>query len=368
VTRTALVVGGTGPTGPHVVTGLAERGFDVTIFHRGAHELPELDPFEHVHGDPHFPETIAASLGEREFDVVLAMYGRVVHLSAAFAGRTGQFVSISGGNVYRGHTEPWRTRPYGLPIPVRESDPVVDEGDGGPLRFARLMVETEHAVLAQHERATIFRYPIIYGPRNLVPFEWSVIKRVLDGRTTLALPDGGLNVYTRCAAWNAAHCVLLAVEDPRAAGQVYNCGDDRQLSVRQWADLVLAALDADLEIVSVPSEVAPGLRAAYLPQAGTLSPHQLRDTSKVRAELGYGDVVDTAEAIRRTVEWYLANPVAEAGRGFYDRFDYELEDRLVAEWRGFVAELAQRLPQPEADVLHAMPHPKTPGVRDERDR
>ena len=38
----ALVVGGTGPTGPHILDGLLERGFDVTIFHRGTHEPPDL--------------------------------------------------------------------------------------------------------------------------------------------------------------------------------------------------------------------------------------------------------------------------------------------------------------------------------------
>ena len=37
--QTALVVGGTGPTGPFIVNGLRERGYRVTIFHRGTHEI-----------------------------------------------------------------------------------------------------------------------------------------------------------------------------------------------------------------------------------------------------------------------------------------------------------------------------------------
>ena len=32
----ALVVGGTGPTGPIIVQGLLDRGYEVTIYHRGA--------------------------------------------------------------------------------------------------------------------------------------------------------------------------------------------------------------------------------------------------------------------------------------------------------------------------------------------
>ena len=40
--RTAIVVGGTGPTGPHVVRGLLDRGFAVTIVHTGRHEREEI--------------------------------------------------------------------------------------------------------------------------------------------------------------------------------------------------------------------------------------------------------------------------------------------------------------------------------------
>ena len=35
----ALVVGGTGPTGPHIVNGLRARGHATAILHRGTHEI-----------------------------------------------------------------------------------------------------------------------------------------------------------------------------------------------------------------------------------------------------------------------------------------------------------------------------------------
>ncbi|MDH4364585.1 MAG: NAD(P)H-binding protein, partial [Acidimicrobiia bacterium] len=77
VTRT-LVIGGTGPTGPFIVNGLRERGHQVTIFHRGTHEIPEIPPdVTHIHGDPHFTETITEALAGHTFDVVIASYGRI---------------------------------------------------------------------------------------------------------------------------------------------------------------------------------------------------------------------------------------------------------------------------------------------------
>src|SRR5688572_17703467 len=107
-----LVIGGTGPTGPYIVKGLQERGHKVTIFHRGAHESPEIrDDVEHIHGDPHFTETIETSLDGRTFDTVVATYGRIRLIAEAMAGKVGRFVSVSGYRVYRGFRNPRLLRP-----------------------------------------------------------------------------------------------------------------------------------------------------------------------------------------------------------------------------------------------------------------
>jgi nucleoside-diphosphate-sugar epimerase len=222
-----LVVGGTGPTGPHVVQGLLARGHDVSIFHRGVHESPQLaevEPVEHIHGDPHFRPSIDDAVGSRSFDIVVAMYGRVKLLAAAFARRCQQFVSIGGVPVYRGFFPSVGTP--GLPIPVTELHPVVeDESDDPARRFSRLLAETEEVVFARHPGATVFRFPMIYGPYNARPIEWSVVRRVRDGRRHMILPDGGFQIHSRCAARNAAAFVLAAIDRPdAAAGQVYNCG------------------------------------------------------------------------------------------------------------------------------------------------
>ena len=40
--RRALVVGGTGPTGPFIVNGLRDRGYAVAMLHTGRHERDEI--------------------------------------------------------------------------------------------------------------------------------------------------------------------------------------------------------------------------------------------------------------------------------------------------------------------------------------
>ena len=54
----ALVVGGTGPTGPLITQGLLDRGYEVSIYHRGYHEAEEMPKVHHhIHGDPFSKQT-----------------------------------------------------------------------------------------------------------------------------------------------------------------------------------------------------------------------------------------------------------------------------------------------------------------------
>ena len=74
----ALVVGGTGPTGPHIVKGLLARGFRVSILHTGSHESEEIPPeVEHIHTDPSSRDAVEKALGGRRFDLAVVTYGGV---------------------------------------------------------------------------------------------------------------------------------------------------------------------------------------------------------------------------------------------------------------------------------------------------
>jgi nucleoside-diphosphate-sugar epimerase len=365
----ALLVGGTGPTGPHVVRGLLDRGHDVTIFHRGTHEVPELDDVEHLHGDPHFPESITAALGDRGFDTVIASYGRVEHLAEALVGRCDRFVSVGGVPVYQGFfSVPGVT----LPIPVTEEHPVVRDDGGDPaLRFSRRLADAEDAVFAHHPGGTVLRFSTVYGPHNPRPAEWSIVRRVRDGRRFFVLPDGGLQVHSRCAARNAAAFVLAAVDRPdAAAGEVFNCGDATSWSMREWVDAVLAAMRAELELVAVPSEVAIDAATTLMPLGNTTAPHVVVSTEKARRLLGYEQVVEPPDAIAELVDWYAEQPDFDASGApsFTDRFDYATEDALVDAYRGAVGDVQASVEQHAAPPVHSMPHPREAGAVDHRGR
>ena len=92
----ALVIGGTGPSGPHTVNGLIERGYEVTVLHGGQHEVEFVQPIEHIHVDPHFAETLGPALAGRSFDLVLATYGRMRIIADLLKGKTGRFIGVGG--------------------------------------------------------------------------------------------------------------------------------------------------------------------------------------------------------------------------------------------------------------------------------
>ena len=102
--KTALVVGGTGPTGHFIVNGLLERGFLVAILHTGNHEVAEIPPeVEHIHTDPYDKTKIEDALAERQFDLCVATYGRLRAIAEVMRGRVGKFISIGGQPAYRGY-------------------------------------------------------------------------------------------------------------------------------------------------------------------------------------------------------------------------------------------------------------------------
>jgi nucleoside-diphosphate-sugar epimerase len=365
----ALVVGGTGPTGPFLVNGLLERGYAVTIFHRGTHEIPEIPAtVEHIHGDPHFRETVEAAIGPRTFDLVIATYGRIRVVAEALAGKTPRFIGIGGVALYRGYFNPSELFPAGLLSPVPEDDPVA--ASEAEQRFAWLIASTEREVLRFHPSGTMFRYPYVYGPYQLVPREWCVIRRILDRRQHIILTDGGLTLMTHGYAANLAHAVLLAAEKPEAsAGQVYNCGDERQLTLRQVVEVIAHEMNRELEVIDVPSRIGMTSSALTLQS----SPHhRLMDLFKVKTELGYHDLVPVTEAIARTVRWYLEHrpdPGGEIERRLQDPFDYAAEDQLVAMSREYVARMSSVRFARTQPIPHPYPHPKEPGLpRDHRGR
>src|ERR1700730_15985611 len=98
--KSALLIGGTGPTGPAIAAGLETRGFDVTLLHSGRHEVPEVAGLRHIHGDVFSEQDLRDALSGETFDVVIASYGRLRSIATVLIDRVGHLLSIGGAPVY----------------------------------------------------------------------------------------------------------------------------------------------------------------------------------------------------------------------------------------------------------------------------
>jgi nucleoside-diphosphate-sugar epimerase len=365
----ALVVGGTGPTGPYVVDGLLAKGFQVAVFHTGSHEYPFASEVEHIHADPHFQEPIEGALAGRHFDLTICMYGRTRLLADALVGHSDRVFAI-GGVFYKGWVDGYslhKHKPPGPrpivysnpPIPVTEEYELEDTGS-----FSARAIETERLLRQHHEEghyaSTFFRYPKLYGRRQLGPLEWSAVRRVIDKRTRVLLPDGGLIADSRIYSENAAQMILAAVDHPEASGgQTFNCGDREPVTVREWFEIMGSALDFQFEFESVPMSLAgPALSYGLGPwQAG----HRVLSVAKAELLLGY-EPVPAPAALAETALWYLEHPLAsgsEQVQQLGDPFDYELEDRIVAGIAGVLASFGDELSAIGA-YSHPYAHPDKP--------
>src|SRR5262249_21144634 len=152
----------------------------------------------------------------------------------------------------------------------------------------------------------------VYGPYQLVPREWIIVRRVLDDRRRIVVADDGLTLHHHGYTENLAHALLLALERPDAArGQLFNVGDEEVLTVRQVVQIVTQALDHELEIVSMPYELAIPARPLL---AQPLPTHRVLDLTRLRGVLGYRDRVPARSALAETARWLVEHPVARGGQ------------------------------------------------------
>ncbi len=219
------------------------------------------------------------------------------------------------------------------PVPIPEDAPQRKQPHlyGDELRYDKILVEAES--LEAHERgdfpATILRWPALYGPRDTTPREWYYVKQALDGRRQIAVPAGGQALVSRGYFENMAHSVVPAAENQAAAGQVYNAADVVALSLKQIVEMIGDIMAHKWEIIPVPRELMPAAPQSrglpYSCDPYDIEPHLLLDLTKIRAELGYYDLVPITKAMENTVKWLVGNPPSVT----WLSIDYPAQDEAI---------------------------------------
>jgi nucleoside-diphosphate-sugar epimerase len=193
-------------------------------------------------------------------------------------------------------------------------------------KLALKMAAAEQALFDGHTAgdfdATLLAYPVVYGPRQVAPHEWCVVRRLLDGRRRIVVADGGARLESRLYTEHAVHAVLLAVDQRAAAsGRKFVVADDGVFTMRQRIEFVAARLGVEVELIDMPYALATPCHPYWRhgPE------HRMRSTARIRADLGYADTVPAAEALGATIDWLVGHRPAPDGpeeTRLGDRFDY----------------------------------------------
>jgi nucleoside-diphosphate-sugar epimerase len=318
----ALVTGGTGFLGRHLVERLALQGDEVWVLGRQNQSTASLTGLgvRFVQGDlrqwPSLPPAVEG------MDVIFHCAGKVAPagrwvdflevnvlgterlIQAAMAARVQRFVHVSSIGVYG-------ARPEGTVI--SEDDGYDPNAARGGYTRSKIMADqlAFWYINTRSAPITVIRPATIYGPGGK-----NSLVRVGARLGKLNLVFGpGQNLLPLVYVDNVVDALLLAARRDEAVGRAYNIVDDEQITQRVFIGKMKHALDAKAPTVYLPLGavrlLAGGADLAKAALRGKRGPQGLfsrierslqsvrYDTSRAQAELGWEPKVDFEAALKR---------------------------------------------------------------------
>jgi dTDP-L-rhamnose 4-epimerase len=342
----ALVTGGAGLIGSHIVDLLLEKGYDVRV-------LDNLEPVTHLEGRPDWlPSDVELVEGDMRSidDVERALTGvDVIFHQAAYGGFAPELTKMTDVNACGTARifEAIRTKGVDVrKIVTASSQAVYGEGkyfcdacgpcypepraleqlergnwevrcptcgrptrgipidEESPLKFAGVYALSkyfeEQLTLALGREwaipAVSLRYALTYGPRQSIFNPYTGVCSIFSTRLLNNLPpviyEDGLQQRDFTFVGDIARANILVMEDDSADGEVFNVGTGTGTTIVDFACLLRDAYCVNVDPVT-PREYRPmDFR------------HLIADNAKIRA-LGWKPTVPVAEGVRRYAEWIL---------------------------------------------------------------
>jgi nucleoside-diphosphate-sugar epimerase len=324
-----LITGGTGFVGSHLAEACVGRGLAVTTIARPASDTSLLDGLGVTVERGDLSDRAIVRRALKGVDVV-------VHC-AAKVGDWGPVEDYRAINVeaLRGLLEACKGVPLqrfvhmsSLGVYAARHHYGTDESEALPEHhmdgYTQTKVEAERLALQHYKQhgipVVVLRPGFIYGPRDR-----TVLPRLIEMLRAgeIRYLGGGRHALNNTYVGNLVDAVFLAVENPRAVGQVYNLTDGELVSKRRFIEAVADGAGLPRPTRSVPLWVAR-LAARFMeqrarrrgaPEAPRLTQARLKflglnldySIEKAKRELGYRPRATFEQGMQQTMAWYRQN-------------------------------------------------------------
>lgn len=286
--KLAVVFGGSGFVGRHVVRELARRGWRVRVAVRRPHHAQFLRPMGAVGqiqlmqcNIRHQPSVAEALKGA---DAVVNLVGIL------FQNGPQKFDAVQAGGAA---TIARLAAEAGIKTYVHLSAIGADAGSNS--LYARTKAQAEEAVLEAVPTAAIIRPSIVFGTEDSF-FNKFAAMATSTPLTPLPLIGGGKTKFQPVYVDDVADAVCEALTRPEAAGRIYEIGGPRIYTFKELLQLMLAEIGQRRPLIPVPFPLASliGLGGEIAGLAPFLDPPLTRDQVKL---LKHDNIVDTSGAV-----------------------------------------------------------------------
>jgi nucleoside-diphosphate-sugar epimerase len=337
-----LIIGGTNFIGPPVVYQLMAMGHEVSVFHRQktTDDLPAN--VHEILGDRSHLLQMKSQFEQLSPQVVIDMIAYTeqdaLTLMNTFEGIAQRVVAISSIDVYRAYDVLWGKESNVVSLPLTEDSPLrsslypyremPNRPLNAPVDYEKILVE--RVVMANPNLpGTVVRLPMVYGVKDFRHRFYSYLQRMDDRRSAIVLEESiarwrGSYGYVE----NVAYAIALAATNERASNRIYHVADVEALTeaeritklgkIAGWQGLVVA------------------LPKSYFPSEWKLLVNAeqdwLIDSTRIRQELEYKEIVPLDEALRRSIDWQLTHSPKEPQEiAIPWLLDYATEDVILAQ-------------------------------------
>ena len=315
---TVAIVSGSGFLGRNVALRLLAHGEKALVIHRGKEQANLPDTVEIAHADRVDEEALVSLFRQHAVTAVVDIYALSVQNTQAVinaAQKVGaRYLLTSSVDVYSNYEGLLKkASPPILAEPAREDSPLRDmrypyRGNSRrPQGVSADMFENyDKLVIEEVLRATdmdfvVLRPPMIFGVADKQRrFSWVVDNaKAGEGFALDERAYGWLNSYAYVD--DVAEAFVLAALHPKACGRTFNLGQDFVRSAAEWAALLLPMLGHESDVRAAPA--GNGVWADRAEAMDLRYPLTL-DSSLIRRELGFTEVIDEQSALEKTLLSY----------------------------------------------------------------